>query len=93
MPLLFWRDLALALLALEVIVALIAPLALFYFANRGLRWLRVRAGIYLPIANYYVRQGRDITAGTCRRLTAPLIEAQARLAWAGAIIRKPWHHQ
>jgi hypothetical protein len=93
MPLSFWRDLALILLALEVIVAMLAPLVLLYLANRGLHWFRVRAGIYLPIAGYYVRQGQDITARGCGLLTAPLVKTQARLAGAGAMFGKLWRHQ
>jgi hypothetical protein len=93
MPLSFWRNLALILLVLYGIIAAIVPLAALYFANRGLYWLRARARIYLPIANYYVRQGRDGTTRVCTKLTAPLIEAQARLAGVGATFSKLWHHQ
>jgi hypothetical protein len=93
MPLSFWRDLSLILLLLYGIVVVLVPLAAFYFANRGLHWFRVRVGIYLPLANRYVRQGRDITVKTCTRATEPLIEAQARLAGAGAIFGKLWQRQ
>jgi hypothetical protein len=93
MPLSFWRDLALILLVLYGIIAAIVPLLLLYFANRGLHWLRMRVGIYLPMATSYVRRGRDGTIGVCTRVTAPLIETQARLAGAGAIFGKLWYHR
>lgn len=86
MPLSFWRDLSLILLILYGIIAAILPLVALYFANRGMRWLRVRAGIYLPLAKSYVWRGRDVTVNACSRLTAPLIETQARLVGVETVV-------
>ena len=44
-----WRDLAVILLALELFLAGLIPLVLFFFGIRGMRWLERQARTYGPI--------------------------------------------
>jgi hypothetical protein len=82
MTLPLWRDLALALLILEVVLPVLAIIAGLYFANRGLWWLRGKARIYLNLAGSYVKLAQQIITTACKWVASPVIAAQAGLAYA-----------
>lgn len=75
MDLAFWRDVALVVLAVEALIFGLVPLALFFFAIRGLRWLDRRVRLYGPqarerwhLVHRRVKQTTDQVSAPFRRL-------------------------
>lgn len=69
--LVFWRNVAAVLLALEVFLFSLPMLILLYFAVRGLRAVRAKLLEYFPIARGYVTQAENVTRLASSALVTP----------------------
>ncbi len=77
----FWRDVALVLLIIEAFIMGLAPLAILYFAIKGMNWLTAKARHYLPLARSYVERVEEATKGASESASAPLIESYVSIAY------------
>jgi hypothetical protein len=91
----FWRDVALVLLIIEAFILGLLPIAILYFAIKGMNWLTSKARHYLPLARSYVKRIGGVTERTSEMASAPLIESYVSVAyvrggWRGlvSIVRK-----
>ena len=82
-----WRDLSIVLLSVELIVALIPVLLIFYYAvkyvPRGIRWLR-SALVQVHMVTYHIQ---DRTLKVAQSIIAPIIAIRNFVAYGKGIIR------
>ncbi len=74
MDLEFWRDVAVVVLAIEVFVATLVPLVLFFFGIKGIRYLDRQTRVYGKEARHQWQRVHQRVAGFTRVVESPFRE-------------------
>jgi len=82
-----WRDISLLWLILLSLTMLLPLCVAFFYAIRGLTWLRLRARFYLPLAQQKARLVAARTDEISQRVTRPIIATKSGVAQASGIAR------
>lgn len=80
MSLALWRDIAIVILAIQLFVILLIPLAIAYFGTRGLSWIHTRLSTLLARARGLSHQVRAQADRLSDVVAAPLIRVHSRAA-------------
>ena len=80
MALEFWRDLAVIWLSLLCFIGAMIPLAIFYFAVRGMHAVTNHARPLLHKAQSYSRLAREQTDAMSARVARPVAQASGQAA-------------
>lgn len=89
MSLELWRDLAVIWLSLLCFIGSMIPLAIFYFAVRGMHAVNSRTRPLLYKAQSYSRMAREQTDAASERIARPVARAGGQVArWqrVGAVL-------
>lgn len=78
MSLAFWRDVSIVWLALQSFILLIVPLAISYFAVRGMRYVLAKLPPLFHQAQTFSSKARNKTEDVCDQIASPLISAHSR---------------
>jgi hypothetical protein len=77
-----WRDLAVALLAIEAFLIGLVPAVALFFAVRGMRWVTNKVRHGTPIVQGYFQRAARISEKASRRVATPIIRLAAEAARA-----------
>jgi hypothetical protein len=83
-----WRDMSIVLLAIEAFVLALVPLAILYFANRGLWRLRTSLRPVFTVIRGRVEQIQVATARLAGFLVAPIIAIYALASRVRTVVLK-----
>lgn len=89
-------DMSLVLVILEFMLLAAVPLAVLYFANRGMRWLNDHLRLWLRQVQVGINKVRDAVVQGARSVTAPFVTASVYTAQAQGFFRgvgKAWGKQ
>jgi hypothetical protein len=75
-----WRDISVVLLALEAFILALIPLAVVYFANKGLWRLRASVRPLFRQVREYVQQVEMTTTRVAEMVVAPIMSFYALVA-------------
>jgi hypothetical protein len=87
MDLAVWRDISLLWLIFLGLAAVAPFTVLFFYAIRGLIWLRQMAKVYLPIAQERTRFIARRTEEISQQVASPIIGVQTRTAQVNGITK------
>ena len=81
------RDISAVLIALEVFVMLLIPLAIAYLMVKGMLWVNRKLRVAGALGRRYFRQAADLTDKASQAVVAPIIAvdafaAQLRRIWS-----------
>jgi hypothetical protein len=80
MDILFWRNVAIVILAVEVFVCALVPLAILYILNRLVWQMRSALRALFPRTLERLQQAEWITVGVSEAVTPPIISGYALAA-------------
>ena len=87
MDLSFWADVSVVWLSLLFFIFALIPLAIFYFAVRGMNVVNNRAQGFFRQAQSVSRSARDKTIAVSDRIADPIVRAQGQAAKAETVAR------
>jgi len=78
-----WRDIAVVILALQLFIMLLIPLAIAFFMVKGINWVHVKLPPLWQKAHHYSGLARDKTEEYSNVATNPLLRLRSRAeSWA-----------
>ncbi len=88
----FWRDLSVIWLSLFCFIGLLIPIAVLYFAVRGMQALHHKVQPLFPKAQGISGMVRTQTSRMSQRVAEPVIQAHASYAKTKTRLQTLWPH-
>jgi hypothetical protein len=90
MSLEFWRDIAVVLLSLQLLIALLIPLVAGFFMVKGMGWVHRKTHPILTRAREWSGLIREQTDRRATQVISPVIGINRRAAQARGILAHLW---